>query len=69
MSLVSFHRLLIVTAILFCGGFAAWQLDRYAGSGDAVELVVGSAFALGAVLLIVYLVRLNRILGRREPGS
>lgn len=68
MSLISFHRFLIVTAILFCGGFAGWQLDRYASSGELLQLLVGAGFGIAAVLLFVYLLRLNRFLGR-EPGS
>ena len=29
MSLLPFHRLLIVVAIIFCAGFAAWELRAF----------------------------------------
>lgn len=68
MSLVAFHRLLIATAILFCGGFAAWQVDRFLRAGGPLHAVLAGAFALGAVGLLYYLLRLKRFLGR-ESGS
>lgn len=64
MSLITFHRTLIVTAILFCAGFAGWELQRYAGSGETGQLLVGAAFAVAAGLLIYYLLHLNDFLGR-----
>lgn len=65
MSLIAFHKLLIATAALFCAGFAGWQVFVFTGGASASSLVIGVAFALGAVALVVYLSRLDRVLGRR----
>ena len=35
MSLVHFHRFLIATAIVFCLGYGAWELNGAAGAGFA----------------------------------
>ena len=63
MSLVAFHRVLILTAIAFCLGFSAWELVawRSAGSGAGSVLLAGLFFVLAAGLT-VYLVRLRSIL-------
>lgn len=62
MSLVSFHRALILTAILFCFGFAGWELRSfYAGGGDGA-VVLSATFGLLGILLAFYLVRLRSIL-------
>ncbi|MDT8369282.1 MAG: hypothetical protein RQ745_08750 [Longimicrobiales bacterium] len=71
MSLLAFHRFLIATAILFCGGYAVREITaalRGAGTG---ALVVGAVFALLTVALVVYLVRLRHFLGydREEPSA
>lgn len=67
MSLLSFHRFLILTAIAFCLGFAAWELRAYlqldAGNG---ALIIAGVFALLAVGLTAYLVRLRSILGLQD---
>lgn len=64
MSLLSFHRFLILTAIAFCLGYAAWELRAYlrfdAGAG---AVLVAGIFALLGVGLTVYLIRLRSILG------
>jgi hypothetical protein len=63
MSLVAFHRVLILTAIVFCLGFAAWELRAYlqleAGGG---ALALAGLFGGLAVLLAGYLARLRSIL-------
>lgn len=67
MSLLSFHRFLILTAIAFCLGFAAWELRLYLnadGGGSAV--LIAAVFAALAVALTAYLVRLRSILGLRD---
>ena len=62
MSLISFHRVLILTGIAFCLGFSAWQLFApTAGTGAARVLLAALFFGL-AVGLTVYLVRLRSIL-------
>lgn len=66
MSLVSFHRFLIVTAILFCGGFAAWEYTQFSRSSATGSLVVAAVFAVLAVGLGVYLARLDDFLGRKS---
>lgn len=62
--MIGFHRLLITTAILFCGGFAAWSLVMFKASGGAVSLVLGVSFAVAAAALSYYLAHLKRFLGR-----
>lgn len=72
MSLINFHRLLITSAIVFCYGFAGWELLAYSRGGGTAALLIGIAFAVGGVLLTVYLVHLRRVLrlpdGDREPN-
>lgn len=55
--MIPFHKLLIATGVVFCGGFAAWSLWRGA-------LLLGIGFALLAVGLGYYLTNLKRFLGR-----
>jgi hypothetical protein len=61
---ISFHRLLISTAILFCTGFAAWALGTYLGSRHPGMLALSLTFAAFAVALGYYLAHLKRFLGR-----
>ena len=63
MSLVAFHRLLISAGILFCAGFAAWEVRLYRQVGGTGAIVLAIVFAVLAIALIIYLRRLNRILG------
>jgi hypothetical protein len=63
MSLVPFHRVLIVSAIVFCAGFSAWTLVAYGRTGAMGDLVVGLGFALAAGALLLYLLHLRRFLG------
>lgn len=70
MSLIGFHKVLIGAGILFCAGFAAWQLLAFSGDGGWFRIAVAASFAAGSVALAVYLARLDRYLGREEePGS
>jgi hypothetical protein len=62
--MIIFHRFLIGTAILFCGGFAAWTLRSFRTTGDSLQLVLGLAFALATIALIYYLKNLSRFLHR-----
>lgn len=64
MSLIGFHRLLIATAIVFCGGFALWQFRAFAADGAPVTLLIGIAFVVAAAGLVYYLRNLPRFLGR-----
>jgi len=61
-SLVRFHRVLISSAIVFCAGFSAWELLRWRDGGAKLDLAIGLAFALGAGLLLLYLLQLRRVL-------
>ena len=67
MSLISFHRFLIATAIAFCFGFAVWELMTWWVGGAAGALVLGITFVVLGGLLSYYLVRLRRFLGD-DPG-
>lgn len=65
MSLISFHKLLITTAIIFCGGFAVWELSAYGKEGGTAALVLGVTFVIFAAGLVYYLMNLQRFLDRR----
>ena len=62
--MIAFHRFLIASAILFCGGFAVWSIVAFRTEGRLLPLGMGIAFALAAGLLTYYLKNLNRFLGR-----
>lgn len=66
MSLIGFHRVLIGSAIVFCFGYAAWELVRFWVVRGTVSLVLGVVFLGLGVLLSVYLKRLAHFLGQ-EP--
>ena len=68
MSLIAFHRFLIVTAIVFCFGFALWEFSAAASSGEIGAVLLGSVFTLLGVGLVVYLRRLASFLGYEEEG-
>jgi hypothetical protein len=66
-SLVSFHKLLIATAIVFCAGYAGWEARAFfAGTGGIASLVLAIVFAFLAGGLVFYLVHLSRILGQES---
>lgn len=62
MSLVSFHRSLILVAIVFCLGFAGWELRAYREGGDASALLLSAVFGLLGLALSYYLARLAAFL-------
>ena len=66
MSLIAFHRVLIGSAILFCFGFAVWELMHFWVAGGTGTLVLGLVFVVLGVLLSVYLARLRRYVGYRD---
>lgn len=68
MSIVSFHRILIGTAIAFCVLFSLYEGARFLADGHPVDAVLGVAFASAALALGFYLARLRRFLGE-EPSS
>ena len=62
MSLLSFHRVLILVAIAFCLGFAGWEIRIAMREGAPGALILAVVFAVLAAGLTVYLVRLRSIL-------
>ncbi len=67
MSLIGFHRFLIAVAIVFCFGFAAWELMTWWVGRVIGALILGLTFVVLGSLLTYYLSRLERFLGQ-EPG-
>ena len=66
MSLINFHRVLIVAAILFCAGYGAYELSGIASEGGRGSVVISGFFFVCAVGLSYYLWRLKQILGVEE---
>ena len=66
--MIPFHRFLIGTAIVFCGGLAVWMFSAYRAGGDTILLVLAVAFAIGAAALSYYLAHLSRFL-RGRPST
>ncbi len=62
--MIPFHRVLISTAIVFCGGFALWALAQYLGSNSPGMMALTIVFAVLAAVLAYYLRNLKRFLGR-----
>ena len=67
MSIISFHRFLIATAIAFCAVFAAWEFRIFTAGGGLGALAVGVLFALAAAGLAYYLANLARFLNSESP--
>jgi len=61
---IPFHRVLIATAILFCGGFALWALGQYVVLKRPGMLALTITFAVLSLALAYYLRNLKRFLGR-----
>ena len=66
MSLVSFHRFLIATAIVFCLGYGAWELNGVADGAGSSAFIQGTVFIVLGLALGVYLRHLGRFLGYDE---
>lgn len=62
--MISFHRVLIGTAIVFCAGFSLWAFLAYRAAGGIVPLVLAVSFAIATLGLSYYLKNLKRFLGR-----
>ena len=62
--MIPFHRLLIATAIVFCGGFTLWAAWSWRESRSAGTLALSLSFAVATVALTYYLRHLKRFLGR-----
>lgn len=63
MSLIPFHRGLIAAAIVFCLGYAGWEVMAFLRTGRAGSLAIALLFLVLGAGLIYYLRRLNRFLG------
>ena len=55
MTVVTAHKILISTAVVFFFGYALWELRRYSHIGDVGALLRCTASMLGAVGLAMYL--------------
>lgn len=64
MSLIAFHRFLIAVGIIFCGGFAVWELLRFRDGYGWTSLLLALSFAVAAAALGYYLRHLRRFLGQ-----
>ncbi len=62
--MINFHKVLIVTAIVFCVFFAVWGWREHQQTGTTWSLASSIAFAVFAVGFAVYLSQLKRFLGK-----
>ena len=69
MSLITFHRFLIATGILFCLGFGSCEFLASRDGGGLGALTLGLVFTVLGLGLIVYLVHLGRFLGYDEGSA
>jgi hypothetical protein len=60
--MITFHRVLIATAILFCASFSFWSLLNWLTSHDPVLLVLFVTFLAATGGLGYYLLHLRRFL-------
>lgn len=63
MSLISFHRILITTAILFCAGYGVYELSAFTKGGGNGSLVISGLFFVFTAALTYYLRHLKHFLG------
>jgi hypothetical protein len=64
MSLLTLHKVMIVTAILFCAGFAVREAVLVVTGGGVLPILLGAISAGGALALARYLRWLLRTKGR-----
>ncbi len=69
MSLIGFHRFLIVTAIVFCFGFAGYEVWVWSATRSPGTLILALVFVILGAGLVAYLRRLGRILGYERSGG
>ncbi len=67
-SLIAFHRFLIATGIVFCFGFAIWELMTWWVGRTQDALVLGVVFLVLGAGLAFYLTRLRRFLGTDDAA-
>jgi hypothetical protein len=63
LSLIAFHRFLIAAGIVFCFGFAGWEVHAFLNEGAVGSILLALVFIVLGVGLSIYLWRLKRILG------
>ena len=63
LSLISFHRILIAAAIVFCAGYAAYELSAFTKGGGNGSLAISGLFFVFTAALTYYLWRLKHFLG------
>jgi hypothetical protein len=61
MRLITAHRILIATSIVFFFGFSFWQLSRYLQSADGWALLQAAGYFLAAIAFEVYFVNIKRL--------
>lgn len=67
MSLISFHRFLISAGIVFCLGYAGWEVAAFTRTREPATLLIAAVFVGLGLGLAWYLSRLAQFLtGRRE---
>jgi hypothetical protein len=64
MSLLAFHRVLIAAGVVFCFGFAASQALGLGGVARSPWVAV--VFAVLGLGLLLYFLRMRRVLGYEE---
>jgi len=72
MSLISFHRILIAVAILFCASYGVYELTVFTESEDMGSLLLSGFFMVVTICLSYYLWHLKRFLGSdpwQRPGG
>jgi hypothetical protein len=60
MRLITAHRILIATSVIFFFGFSYWQLARYLQSGDIWALLQAIGYFLAAIGFGFYFVNIKR---------
>lgn len=60
MTLLTAHRILISTAIVFFFGFALWEVRNYLGTGEGWAMFRGLIYLFVSVGFAVYLSLLRR---------
>ena len=66
LSLISFHRILIAFAILFCAGYGLYELSAFAKGAGNGSLAISGLFFVFTAALTYYLWRLKHFLGVEE---
>jgi hypothetical protein len=60
MRLITAHRILIATSVVFFYGFSFWQLARYLQSGDVWALLQAIGYFFAASGFAVYFVNIKK---------